>query len=201
MRRRRRTMVAWLLGANVFALGWVIYGEARDLWFSSDASAESAATPDIPTATSWSPLLTAPSRESLAAILERPVFSESRRPNSDKGDIQAAPHDFRLAGLVIAGGERSALIETGTSAMLQRLEEGDDIGGWILVEIALDRIKIRRGTMETEMRLDYAAPAPPIHRRESRRESTPVQSAVREGLGQVPRQAESADTGPESDVQ
>jgi len=201
MRRRQRMMVAWLLGGSVFTLGWVIYGEASDLWFTSDASAESVVTPDLPASTTLPALLATPSRESLAAILEKPVFSESRRPNRDRGDTQAAPTDFRLAGLVIAGGERSALIETGTGAMLQRLEEGDDIGGWILVEIALDRIKIRRGTMETEMLLDYAAPAPPIHRRERRRESIPVQSAVREELGQVPRQAEDAEAGSESDMQ
>jgi hypothetical protein len=194
-------MAGWLLGGSVFTLGWVIYGEASDLWFASDASAESVVTPNLPTPASWSPLLATPSRESLAAVLEKPVFSESRRPHGDRAGVQAAPSDFRLAGLVIADGVRSALIETGTSAMLQRLEEGDDIGGWILVEIALDRIKIRRGTMETEMLLDYAAPAPPIPRRETRREGVPAQSVAREEPEQAPRQAESVETGSESDMQ
>jgi len=200
-RRRRRMMVAWLLGGALFALGWVIYGEASELWSDPDIRAESTAAPDPPTSVSLSPSITMPSRESLAVILERPVFSETRRPIEERGSTQTTPSDFRLAGVVIAGTQRSALIQSGTGAVLQRLKEGDDIGGWTVVEIALDRINIRRGAIETELLLDYAAPAPPTPRTESRKDKTPVQSAMKEAPRQVPKQPESAETGSEGEVQ
>jgi len=201
-RRRRRVVVAWLLGAALFALGWVVYGEAGNLLASPDIRAESAATPDPPTSASSAPFLAMPSRDSLAVILERPVFSETRRPKEESSGTAATPSDLRLAGVIIAGSERSVLVQSGAGTEFHRLKVGDDIGigGWMLVEITVDRIKIRRGTIETELLLDYAAPAPLTPRTDSHREKISVKSAMKEPPKQTSEQPDKVETGSEDEV-
>ena len=165
MRRdRTRTVFVWLLGIAFLALVWVISAQISALLTNDAPKSGDTAPPDLPASASSPPLFAMPDRVSLAVILERPVFSETRRPSGDPDGGRARPTDFTLAGVMISASERSALIQSGNGQPIQRLKEGDEIGGWMLVEIALDRIKIRRGGVEAEMLMDYAAPAPPIPR-------------------------------------
>ncbi|HET6159921.1 MAG TPA: hypothetical protein VFE34_16365 [Dongiaceae bacterium] len=199
-RHRRRVLFAWLLGMALFILVLVIYRGASDLLSNVSLQPEAAAAPDPPASVPPSPLFAMPSRESLAVILERPVFSETRRPSGDAGTVHVTPSDFRLAGVVISVSERSALIQRGAARMVERLKEGDDVGGWMLVEIGLDRIKIRRGAVEAEMLLDYAAPAPSTPRTESRKERAPIKPAMHEAARQSPSQPDGAETGLDEEV-
>jgi type II secretory pathway component PulC len=202
MRRdRTRTMFVWLLGAAFIALVGVIYAEISVLLTNDDIASDDAAPPNRPEPISSPPFFAMPDRASLAVILERPVFSETRRPSGDPDGVQATPTDFTLAGVVISASERSALVKPGNGEMIQRLKEGDDIGGWILEEIALDRIKIRRGVVEAEMLIDYAAPAPLIPRTESRKQKSAANAAVQKPAKQIPTQPGDAEVEPEEEIQ
>jgi len=118
---------------------------------------------------------------SLAVVLERPVFSETRRPRGTAtGGAQATPIDFTLLGVVISGSQRSALIRTGKGEAVQRLTEGEDIAGWKLVQIAPDRIVVRRDRVEADVFLDYSTPAPPVPRTQMPKEKPTAQASPQE---------------------
>jgi type II secretory pathway component PulC len=183
------------------ALVLVIYAEISILLTNDSLESEDAAPRNLSAPTSSPPLFAMPDRASLAVILERPVFSETRRPSEEPAGAQAPATDFTLAGVVISASERSALVKPGNGGMIQRLKEGDDIGGWMLEEIALDRIKIRRGAVEAEMLIDYAAPAPLIPRTESRKQKPAVKPAVQKPAKQIPNGPGDAEVEPEEDTQ
>ena len=202
MRRyRTTTMLVWLLGVAFIALVCVIYAEVSAPFTDDALKSGDAAPADLPAPVSSPPLFAMPDRESLAVILERPVFSETRRPSRDLAGAKATPADFTLAGVVISAGARSALIQPLHGNVLRSLKEGDDIDGWMLVEIARDRIKIRRGAVEAEMLIDYAAPAPLIPRTESRKQKPAVNPAVQKPAKQIPNEPGDAEVEPEEDTQ
>jgi hypothetical protein len=194
-------MAVRLLGVAFIALACVIFAETRLLLRSDAAESGDAALPNRTAPISSPPFLAMPDRASLAVILERPVFSETRRPGEDPAGAQAPATDFTLAGVVVSASERSALIKPGNGGMIQRLKEGDDIGGWMLEEIALDRIKIRRGVVEAEMLIDYAAPAPLIPRTESRKQKPAANPAVQKPAKQIPNEPGDAEVEAEEDTQ
>ena len=200
-RNRTRARFAWLLGVAFIALVFVIYAEISMLLTNDGLESDDIASPNPSTPISSPPLFAMPDRASLAVILERPVFSETRRPSEDPAGAQAPATDFTLAGVVISASERSALVKPGNGGMIQRLKEGDDIGGWMLEEIALDRIKIRRGAVEAEILIDYAAPAPLIPRTESRKQKPAVNPAVQKPAKQISNGPGDAEVEPEVDTQ
>jgi type II secretory pathway component PulC len=194
-------MFVWLLAVAFVVLVFAIYAEIRIL-LTNDGLASDDAAPQNPSAPiSSPPLFAMPDRASLAVILERPVFSETRRPSENPANVQATATDFTLAGVVISASARSVLVKPGNGGMIQRLKEGDDIGGWILEEIALDRIKIRRGAVEAEMLIDYAAPAPLIPRTESRKQKSAANPAAQKPAKQLPTQPGDAEVEPEENTQ
>ena len=200
-RRRTRTMLIRLLGLAFIALACVIYAEISAFVTGDALEASDAASPNLPAPMSSPPLFAMPDSEALAAILERPVFSETRRPSEHATNIRTRQVDFTLAGVVIAAGERSALIQPGNSRVIQRLKEGDDVAGWMLVEISRDRIKIRRGVVEAEMLINYAAPAPLIPRTESRRQKLAPKPAAQGQATQLSNQPHNVEVQPEEATQ
>lgn len=201
MRRRRTRAVFGLLGTAFVALIWVIYAEINGLLMKDDFEPSDAVLPDLPAPASSPPFFSVPDRASLAVILERPVFSETRRPSGDTGRMRGTRADFALTGVVISASERSALVQPGDGGIIQRLKVGDDVGGWILEEIGLDRIKVRRGADEAEMLIDYAAPAPPTPRTESRKPRSAAKSAANKPAKQVPNQPDDAEVEVLQDTQ
>jgi hypothetical protein len=191
-------MLVWLLGVALIALVWVVYAEISALSTDGDPESGDATPPNLPALKASPPLFAVPDEASLRAILERPVFSETRRPSGGPDDPKTTQTDFTLAGVVISAGERSALIHPAQSKVIQRLKEGDDIGGWMLVEIALDRIKVRRGAVETEILIDYAASAPPGPRTETRK---PKPTKNQKPEKQPPAQAGEAQAELEEEIQ
>ena len=158
-RHRVQTLFIWLTVALCVLLGWTIQREIKALP-STQAAAPAAAAAADPVAPAAPASFAVPNRGSLAVIVERPVFSESRRPSAtDEGPAPAL--NFTLVGVVISDRERSAIIQSLHGGAVQRLAEGEDVGGWIVVDIAPDHIVVRHDTTEAEMSLDYSAPAPP----------------------------------------
>lgn len=167
-RSQARSRLVVLLGLVCLLLAWVIYEQVAQnptikAMKPSDVAEAGAAAIQRSEAATFS----VPDRQSLAVILERPLFTQTRRPSGiAAGGAQGMAVDFSLSGVVISGSVRSALIRSGTNGIVQQLKVGETIGGWTLVEVAADRVVVRRDAVETEVFLDYAAPAPPVRRTE-----------------------------------
>ena len=159
-RHRVQTLFIWLMVAVCVLLGWAIQREIKAMP-STQAAAPTAAPAADPIAPAASASVEVPDRDSLAVIVERPVFSESRRPSSsDEGPILTLDHT--LVGVVISDRDRSAIVQPSHGGAVQRLAEGEEVGGWTVINIAPDHIVVRHDTTEAKMPLDYDAPAPPV---------------------------------------
>jgi type II secretory pathway component PulC len=162
-RRRTQTALIWLLGIGSIVLAWVIYLEVADLSETEAVEAADVAAEGDPSPTQSPVVLSIPDKESLAVILERPVFAQTRRPAGRASESPVSTSiDFLVSGVVISGDERSALIRPANGEDVQQLKVGENIAGWTLVEVAGDRVIVRRDTIEAEVFLDYAAPAPDV---------------------------------------
>ena len=159
-RHRVQTLFTWLMVAVCVLLGWTIQREIAAL-LSTQAAAPAAVPVANPVAPAAPASLVVPDRDSLAVIVERPVFSESRRPVASV-EGPALTLDFTLVGVVISDRERSAIVQSPHGGTVWRLAEGEEVGGWTIVDIAPDHIVVRHDTTEAEMPLDYSAPAPPV---------------------------------------
>lgn len=101
-------------------------------------------------------------KDRFSVIVERPLFSPLRRPNSEEPAAELAPTlDFTLSGIVISSGEPFALLKPSAGDGLMRVKQGDDVTGWTVARIESDRIVVRQRDMERELFLDFGAPAPP----------------------------------------
>jgi general secretion pathway protein N len=184
-RRRSAALLPLLLIAGCAALGWKIY----DDWSAASADAAAApasadvagAVPDAPPAAA-DLALSLPPPERFAVIVERPLFSPTRRPAppaaeqaqaeepalESPAEPETAPEgpppptvDFTLVGIVIAGSERYALVERHVDGRVVEVAEGGDVGGWFAVLIDPDRAVFRQGAVEEELVLKYESPVPP----------------------------------------
>ena len=159
-RRRSGILVPFALAVVCAALTAIVYQQVRHLTSVAPSNpASDSASPPMPP----DPAFAMPPEESFAAVLERPVFSPTRRPMPSDGS--AAPlttsAEFVLVGVVISDSERFVLVKPLSSDKLERVREGDELAGWSAVSIAPDRVVFRRGAMEEEIILDYTAPVPP----------------------------------------
>ena len=77
-----------------------------------------------------------------AAVTERPLFNQSRRPPA--APVGAAPgelqRNFSVAGIMLSGAERIALVQQGGEKKLLSVREGQSLGGWTVRSIAADRV-------------------------------------------------------------
>lgn len=184
MSRRRRTgWLPLLLGGGCLALGWKVY----DGWHSKPA--DEAMAPALPTREPGvSPgaadlALALPPPERFAIIVERPLFSPTRRPTSPSAAIPLAPDaapelswepqspavaeapprpviEFTLVGIVIAREDRYALVERHADGQVLEVPEGGDVAGWFAVLIDPDRAVFRQGAVEEELVLKYETSVP-----------------------------------------
>jgi hypothetical protein len=156
-----------LLPALVFAAGLVmagiVYAEIRARPIIGGHVVPPVATADIHLPASTVVRQAMPGKTSFAAIVERPLFSTSRRPKSKQVTPVPTPSlDFSLSGIVTSTNEPVALVKLGAgSGDPQGVREGETISGWTVARIEADRITVRLDVMERELLLDFAAPAPP----------------------------------------
>ncbi len=95
-----------------------------------------------------------PPLQTYAAVTERPIFSQSRRPSPQEADDTAgAWSSFVLAGIIIAPNSREALIRHGTPPTMVHIREGQDIEGWVVRSILPDRVVFVGGDTLHELRL------------------------------------------------
>jgi hypothetical protein len=105
------------------------------------------------------PALELPAPENFAAIVERPIFSQSRRPAEVAAEVQqAAPApalELDLIGVVIWQKERVALVRSKRDNRVITVREGGSVAGWVAVGIGPENVLFRRGDHETRLRLAY----------------------------------------------
>lgn len=94
-----------------------------------------------------------------AAFVERPPFSESRRPPPRAGETVAERPPFELSGVVMTARTRNALFSRTGSPDITRRREGQVIHDWVVDRILADRVVLRSGPRQFEMKI---GPAPTL---------------------------------------
>lgn len=96
-------------------------------------------------------------------IVDRPVFSPSRRLPSDfdpkPENVEIAPTrsgslDLEVVG-IITGPRELALLRSASGGRLLPMAEGDELSGWTLVEIEPFRLVFRRDGDEQMFEIEY----------------------------------------------
>ena len=170
-RRWSAALPPLLLGVLCVALGGRVYDEWLELQEPVPIDAPPAATTAPAPAATDAPIAP-PTSSSFAAILERPLFSPTRRPPAAAPAAAPAPEaaapappaqpiDFSLAGIVISDGSRVALVQMQGDGHVVQVAEGGEVDGWKAVRIEPERAVFRRGDDEQELALDYVKPVPP----------------------------------------
>jgi hypothetical protein len=91
-------------------------------------------------------------------IVARPLFQASRRPaakpSAGSGSAEAVPDSsIQLAGVVLAGGRRLALLQVEASPRPVQVEVGGDVAGWKVAEIEAERVTLRQGDKTKQVTL------------------------------------------------
>jgi hypothetical protein len=168
-RRWSKSIVPLSLAAICAVLGAKVYDEWLGLQQPVTIEAPVAATGDAPASLPLGPSLTTPGEDSFAAIIERPLFSPSRRPAEAAPapapeTVAAAPAeaslDFVLVGTIVSGDERVALVETKGDGKIVQVRERGEVLGWTALLIEDGRVVFRRGRAEEELVLRYEDPVP-----------------------------------------
>ncbi|MGI9510548.1 MAG: hypothetical protein ACR2QJ_14505 [Geminicoccaceae bacterium] len=105
-----------------------------------------------------------PDADWLDSVVERPLFSTSRRPFSppeDRPEItpeqDAGPLTLSLTGTLLTGEARIALLIHPTKGLL-RLRRGQKVEGWQVEEISDVEVRLRRGEEVTLLSLLEGVP-------------------------------------------
>jgi hypothetical protein len=156
--RQARVLGPLLLGAVCAGLAGVLYNEFRALgearFEGPSSNGETPAVAPLPP----DPIFALPPAEDFAAIVERPVFSPSRRPLAAPAPVIDQGGDFVLVGIVISDGKPFALVRPQPGAPPVRVDEGGSIAGWTAEAILADMVRFRRGEATIELDLAYDAP-------------------------------------------
>jgi hypothetical protein len=106
--------------------------------------------------------LTSPPRDAFLVVVERPIFSQSRRPVPPPANagpqIPAPTLDFELTGVVISSSERFALVHMSKGGGVVRVGQPASVSGWEVIAIEPDRVLFRNGRLEQEIQLKFKAP-------------------------------------------
>lgn len=146
--------VSWLLVSDLLALGGI--GPIPPVQEASQAPADPARVQES------EPGWVERALEDFSEILERPVFTASRRPpeRREQAGEPAQPLSVVISGILITPESRMALMSPVKDQKARRLRVGDTIQGWRVVGIEQRRVIIRRGSVERVLDLRIEAPAP-----------------------------------------
>jgi hypothetical protein len=97
----------------------------------------------------------------LSETLQRPLFTPERRPAQDEPapvvapatDLPRTPPSFELTAVVLANGERVALLKALGAGQLHRLRQGESVDGWTLTEVRPDGVVLERGGQRESIEL------------------------------------------------
>jgi len=92
--------------------------------------------------------------EHFRAIVERPLFSPTRRPPpSAAAEPDAGPRQFQLKGVVVSAREQHALIVSQATGKSYRVRTGDVVEGWRVERITGESAAFTKDGVETLVRL------------------------------------------------
>ena len=114
-----------------------------------------------------------------AIVLERPLFSPTRRPPPPPPPPSSAtaaggaaatkpsvpeppPMNFTLVGIVRDRTSSLALLQPTNGKRVMSVRAGQAVDGWMLVSIGIDSASFRNGAAVRELALDYRRAPPPL---------------------------------------
>ncbi len=158
-RRRPRLWLPTSFVVAYIALGWLIYQQ-----LTGAPNTEALARiqlEQVPALKELPPELqfTLAAIEDFDSVLERPLFSPSRRP-AEEGAAPAVDQefDYTLKGVLIDIDARIALLYHKGGAGMVRQAEGTKIDGWLLKEVEGDFIVVERNGEERIVELIFQSP-------------------------------------------
>jgi hypothetical protein len=97
-----------------------------------------------------------PPVSSFSEVVQRPLFSATRRPGLAADQSGQAWSSFVLRGVIVTPITREALLLHNKQTVLVSLREGEALDGWIAETILPDRVVFRNGTEEHDLKLATA---------------------------------------------
>ena len=92
--------------------------------------------------------------EHFRAIVERPLFSPTRRPPpAPAGEPDSGARQFQLKGVVISAREQHALIVSQSTGKSYQVRTGDVVEGWRVERITAQSAAFTKNGVETLVRL------------------------------------------------
>lgn len=161
-RAGRRAQIG--LGLACFALAGLIYEELdRPAIEPAAIAALVRPRPDQAVAPAAAPSFTMPPMRDYAEVVARPLFSETRRPPPEAPRGPPVPaSSFTVVGIIVSESGRHALIEHGQPPRLERVIEGQELGGWTVESILPGRVVIRHADTREDIKpKDKPARTPP----------------------------------------
>jgi hypothetical protein len=163
-----------LLAVLCSGLAAVVFFELEPPLADPGAQAAARPQPKPAIAAASEPRFTMPPFRDFGEVLARPVFSETRRPPGPEAAAPGATAPFALAGVVLSAKERHALLEHGQPPHIDRIAEGQEVDGWILEFVQLDRVVLRRGDNRVEVKAKDRAASPPLPSRRTATAAPPA---------------------------
>jgi type II secretory pathway component PulC len=189
----RRSLLPSLMASAGLILACIIYAEVRGRPTMQTAVPPHTTTWEERVASRPTQRQAMPEKARFSAIVERPLFLPSRRPPSEESVAASTPTpDVSLFGIVISTGEPFALVKPDTGGDPIRVQQGEEISGWTVDRIEADRILIRQGRTESELLLDFTAPASPPADAHTGTDAQANQQGTGEGGGQAGDTGEAA---------
>jgi hypothetical protein len=160
----------WLTGLSLLViagLGTVVAYELTDGVALAPQVTAAAPASELPEATPEPNEFQPPPQRQFNEISARPLFFPSRRPFTPlpEGAAPAAPVAepaavLELIGVLLSDRERAALLQPAGQGA-QWVREQQTVGGWLVEEIAPDRVRLREGDRVelVELRDDQARDA------------------------------------------
>jgi hypothetical protein len=140
-----------------------------------------------------------------SAVVDRPLFSRSRRPAPPERAVatEAKPGDnaspFVLSGVLIAGTSRVAFLRPVAEPKTLRVLEGETVDGWKIEKILPQRVVIGNGAVSTELTLkDRIAPATAAARPPDKGAAPPPHGVPAPGMPEIPGMQRPDDIPPET---
>jgi hypothetical protein len=171
-RTRIFTAIFLFLVLSGIGLAWVIYQQLEASALPNRPAVETAAVlgvPELPPLPEFSmaPLIT------FSAVLDRPVFSRSRRAPVEEvavdSPIVSNVLELTLKGVIYSEGDRIALFAPKGSKDVLRLAEGSSYQGWELFVVEPSRVRFRRGDREEALALAFDTPPSVVPRQQKDR--------------------------------
>lgn len=160
--------ISAILLITLIALCGVIVIEARS-GVSSTAHSRSPLDRGVDSAAAGPVRMTLPPLAALSETVERPLFTETRRPPEGEPDgaaVSASPVpagsslSFSVSAIVITDDERAVLLVHPQSGALTRVAEGEMVAGWRLDKVESDRAVFSKDGDSQEAVLRSFGPPP-----------------------------------------